>query len=296
MVLWQFNEDGSGGVFLNLAETKGIRNNQGGPLYLLDWKEQGNKLNITMYSTNGMSKGMEIEYFFEGDSLTAQGENPNKKLKANEKNIQIQFGLEKSYSRKVAPGDKTVRKAKDLVPKEVQIETPKGFGKSKLSYPDFECFNKSDHLENIRWSFIPAYEIAIYNRPGQKKATHDDAVAILRDEWLKKCMKNSPQAKLTKGFEMLDGTKAAYVEGLININTRHMKGPHYIKMYFLIDDGIVAMHIVINASSPERVKFMDDYVKKIKLNMTKTWTVTMEQVMEAKRKSDEYMKKKSGKQ
>lgn len=293
MLLWHFNEDGSGGVFQNIAGMKGVRSNLSGALYLLQWKEQGNKLNITIYSAYGMSKAVEMESFFEGDSLTSQAENTNKKLKANEKNLQIQFALEKSYSRKVSPGDKTVQKAKVLVPKEVQIETPKGFGKSKRDHFNFEYCNLSDRLENFVLSFNPAYEIAIYNRPGEKKATHDDVIAILRDDWLKKCMKNNPQAKLTTGFEMLDGTKAAYAEGLIDKNVKHMKGPLYGKIYFLIDDGIIMLNITLSAKSSEKIKFMDDYVKKIKLNMTKTWAVTMEQVLEAKRKSEEYMKKKN---
>ncbi|MEN8128111.1 MAG: hypothetical protein ABFR90_09950 [Planctomycetota bacterium] len=295
-----FNEDGSGGVFPNIAEFKGMRGQFSGPNSLLLWKMESEKVILISYrSPFGYTKASESTFAFQGDNLVSEYENPVREIKPDETNLLLLFRLEKGYLEKVASDDPAAQKPKLLSLKTVQLESPEGFEASRIryttGYPEEirDYVNQSNQKEKIKLTLTGVYELGAYNRPGGEKADHDEIIAILTEGLHDKLKKKFPDAILSTGFGKLDETKTGYLEGILTDSYKDTQTPLYTKHYILVDDGVGVLDIAITAESAEREKFMDDCVKEIKLNMNKTWIVPMEAVMEAKRKTEKYMKEKS---
>ena len=294
------NEDGSGGVFLSLVGLKGMRGPFSGPSLLL-WKAEGDTVKFISYSRPiGYTKPYEYTLTFEGHHLVTSARIPALDIKPDETNLLLLFRFNKHYFKKIDTNDPVAQKPKILSLKEVQLKAPEGFEESRIryttGYPEEirDYINHSNQKEKIKLTLTVAYGLGKYNRPGEEQADHDKIIAILTKGMFDKVKKNFPEAVLSTGYGLLDEMKAGYLEGTLTENYKDTQETLYTKHYILVDDGVGVLDIAITAGSIDRVKFIDDYVKKIKLNMEKTWTVTLDEVMEAKRKTEEYMKSKSG--
>ena len=294
------NEDGSGGVFPSIIGLKGMRGQFSGPISLLLWEMEAEKVNLVKYRRPyGYSKSSESTLLFEENNLVSQYDNPAREIRPDETNLLLLFRFKKYYFKKVDPNDPIAQKPKILSLKAVQLEAPEEFEESKIryttGYPEEirDYANQSNQKEKIRLTLTGAYELGAYNRPGGEKADHDKIIAILTERLHDKLKKKFPDATLSTELGTLDERKTGYLEGVLADNCKDTQTPLFTKHYILVDDGVSVLDISITAGSVERVSFIDDYVKKIELNMNKTWIVPMEAVMEAKRKTEEYMKKKN---
>ena len=295
--LFHLNADGSGGIFPNLIGLQGMRAPLGGPSSLLFWQIEGETISLFQYyRPYGYKEESKSTLSFEGDNLVLHPDKSAYEVKPNETNLLLLFRFKKYYFKKVDPNDPIAQKPKILSLKAVQLEAPDVFEVSKIryttGYPEEikDYVNQSNQEEKITLRLTGDYELGYYNRPGGEKADHDKIITILTEGLHDKLKKKFPDASLSTKFCTLDETKTGYLEGVL---TDNYKTPLYTKHYILVDDGVGVLDIAITAESLKRISFMDDYVKGIELNMNRTWTVPMEAVMEAKRKTEEYMKKKS---
>ena len=285
----QLNSDGSGATFPSLAGFNGRRGPFVNPTSLLLWTADEGKVNVKSIRRPYLL--LEIDEFsmqIDGNHLLSVKNNTLvKDIKQGEDNLLVLFGFEKYYYKKVGANDPAARKLKVLHLVDVELEIPEGFVESRIRntagipHASKEIYNKENRKEQIEIEENGVWELGAYNMPDGEKLTPDQALKKVADSVRDELLKKYPEAKLKLKYTKLDGEKAVCIEGQLGKENKKAKVPLYIKKYVMLDDGVGSLEINIFSDSKNRVRFMDRYVNTVRLNMTKTWNVTRQQVLDA---------------